>query len=528
MNALIYVLKRTFKNRIKQSLKKKITYLYLVIIVGYFVSMFAGTSSLIREMNSTPTPMNFVYVTSFMCVWFIPTSLLTYTKRKGITFRKQDVHFIFPAPIAPKLVLLFGQFKSIIVGMIFSLGFAIYAIFGFHIAVWRILLYILFYVIAENILESSLMVILYGNETLSEKTMKIFKGILYVILILFFLFILYLWRVEGLSLSILTTFLNHPVLQCIPIMGWNVSVIRLIILGPTVITVINTIIYIIAVIALFIVAKKMKCTGEYYEEAMKFADDYQEVLDKHKSGNEAIQFIGQKKKYKKQVEITYKGSYGKALFYRQLLEYKKERFFIFGFRTLVEIALGIGIVFFIKSVAAEMIQYAIFFPMGVGAYMVFLGGGVGNRWQKELTRPYTFLIPESPLKKLWYATLIEYIRSFISGCFMTLPVGIYFGISPLLIILAILVYVCLQINAIYTNIMLETIMGNLLGQVGKSLFKMLFQGIVITIAIFIAIINISVFGMEIGFLSMIFCMFVLTFLVALLGSRSFAKLGLLD
>ena len=530
MSALLYIIRKTFKNRIKQSLRKKVTYLYLLIIIGYFAMMFIGYSSLFENMaGEAAGPINFVYLSSFVCVWLLPVGLITYAKRKGIAFKNADVHFVFPAPIAPKTVLLFAQLKSSLFGIVFGLAFAIYGIFGFHIAVWRILIYILFYSVAENILESSLMVILYGNETFSDRIIKIFRGILYAILIVFLLFSLYLWRVEGLSLSILTTFFNHPILQFIPIMGWNIAAIRLVILGPTIINIINTIIYVLAVVLLFIAAKKMKCTGEYYEEAMKFADDYQQILDKSKSsGGQSIQFVGQKKKYKKQGNIVYKGFYGKALFYRQLLEYKKERFFIFGFRTLVDIAVGIGLIYFIKSLGAEVLEYVILFPMGVGAYMAFLGNGIGGKWSKELTKPYTFLIPESPLKKLWYATLIDYIRSFISGSILTLPIGIYFKVSPLLIFLAILVYVCLQIGNMYINIMLETIIGNLLGQMGKSFFKMIFQGIVIGISILIAVVNITIFGMEVGFLSMIACMFVFTFLLALVGSQAFKKMDILE
>ncbi len=67
--------------------------------------------------------------------------------------------------------------------------------------------------------------------------------------------------------------------------------------------------------------EKMKCTGEFYEDAAKFAEDYDDRMKRSKKG-EVVVGNG-KKKYLRNVKMAYKGTYAKAIFYRQVLEYRK-------------------------------------------------------------------------------------------------------------------------------------------------------------------------------------------------------------
>ncbi len=151
----------------------------------------------------------------------------------------------------------------------------------------------------------------------------------------------------------------------------------------------------------------MPCTGQYYEDAMKFADDYQEARKKSKKGEVAV--VGKKKMYRN-AQVVYKGNGAKAIFYRQLLEYKKERFFIFGFVTLLYLAGGIfiGYLGIKQDFASKGIMKYYLIP-GVMAYLSFIMSSYRSKWEKELENPYVFLIPESPFWKMFYATCIDHI-----------------------------------------------------------------------------------------------------------------------
>ena len=131
-------------------------------------------------------------------------------------------------------------------------------------------------------------------------------------------------------------------------------------------------------------AYRMRCSGEYYEYAMKFADDYEEAKIRGAKGE--VAFVGAKKAKVKKAKITYKGYYAKAIFYRQLLEYKKKKFFIFGYYNLICLAVGIAIAFFSRGEGSAR-EYAIFVATGAGAYCTILFSGFQTKWAKELENP---------------------------------------------------------------------------------------------------------------------------------------------
>ena len=111
----------------------------------------------------------------------------------------------------------------------------------------------------------------------------------------------------GIHFEAIYRFVDYPVIQMLPVVGWNIALYRLILLGPTTGNVIFSILYLLSVAGMFYVAKTMKCTGEYYEDAAKFADDYAEFYKRNKSG-EMIFTVGQKKKFKKTKIVQYKGT----------------------------------------------------------------------------------------------------------------------------------------------------------------------------------------------------------------------------
>ena len=103
-----------------------------------------------------------------------------------------------------------------------------------------------------------------------------------VFLIAFTLMIVLYFKEKGLSVESALSFINWPVLQMIPVVGWQIAVYRLVLLGPTTLNVICTVIYSVFTVFIVAAAFRMKCDGGYYEEAAKFADDYAELKEAEK------------------------------------------------------------------------------------------------------------------------------------------------------------------------------------------------------------------------------------------------------
>ena len=279
---------------------------------------------------------------------------------------------------------------------------------------------------------------------------------------------------------------------------------------------------------MFLLARKMKCTGEYFEDAAKFAEEYQIRRDKQKKGEVSLGF-GKRKQYK-DASVEYKGNYAKAIYFRQMLEYKKNKTFIFGWNTLLCLGLGILIAVYgyVNDIEETFGSGKVFVIPAVVAYIVFIFSGYATKWSKELENPYTYLIPDSPLKKVWYATKIEHIRAIVDGVLITLPGAVVFGIGPVLTVLTVLLYICLMANRLYYGMLADAIIGKKLGNTGRTLLKMFLQGIAISVAIVAAVVGYFIWGLEAGFFLMILVMGLLTFAGAAIASVSFVKMEVLD
>ena len=523
MKSFLYLYQKILKNRILKALKRPVTYILAVIVILYVFMIFSNLGTLVREFH-LGNPQSLAVILSVLIFFVLPADFISYSKRKGLLFRQAHVHFIFPAPVNPKQVLLFAGIKNLVINVLLSVLIAFFGLLYFHVGVLQMLLYVIMYLVLENVLEGSMMILCYGNERLPEGFFKALTAVCYGLMAVFVGVAVYMMAQQGPSFGVIVDYLSHPVIQAIPVVGWNIAMIRLIFVGPTVLNVICTILFFLSTLVLFVLACRARCVGEYYEDAAKFADDYEVLRARQKKGVSGIS-IGKKKKFRK-AEVEYKGVYAKAIFYRQLLEYKKSRFFIFGFHTVVSLIVGVGIA--VLAIFTDFFDAMntgkIFIIPGLMAYIVFIFSAYPTKWSRELENPYTFLIPDSSFKKLWYATKMEHIRAAVDAVLIALPGAFAIGLTPIQTLLNILFYVALMANKLYYYMLADVLIGSLLGNTGRSLVKLLLQCIVIGIAVVAAALAGTLFSIEAGLAALILVTLLFTFLGALGASVSFNKM----
>lgn len=432
MKGLIYLYQRTIANRIKKALKRPVTYIMGIFILFYIVMVYNSFNMMIED-GSFNSPDNLVTILSITIFWLFPANLISYARRRGLLFRPSEVHFVFSSPVSPKMVLMFAGVKSFSINII--LGFVIVAagLMWFEAGIGQVLVYFLFFVVFESILEASAIIFCYGNERLSEKFFKGLVAAMYLFMGVILAIAVYLMITREPSFGLLQEFFAMPVIQMVPVVGWNVAVTRLIFLGADTVNVIGMTLFLVSTLLMFLAAWRMTCTGEYYEDAMKFADEYQTRREKQKKGVASVPWLEKRRKFK-QASVEYKGSYAKAIYFRQMLEYKKNPTFIFGWNTLLCLGLGIliGAIGYFNDAVRELGPGKVFIIPGVASYVTFIFSGYATKWSKELENPYTYLIPDTPLKKMWYATKIEHFRAIADGILITLPGAVIFGIGPAL------------------------------------------------------------------------------------------------
>ena len=527
MRGLIYLYQRTILNRIKYALKRPVSYIMGLFILCYAGLMFFGFQNMVKEGN-IGSAENVVTILSGIILLLIPGNIIAYSKRKGLIFRPSEVHFVFSAPVNPKMVLMFAGVKSFAVNILIGVLIAVLGVLWFDIGILQALGFFMFFAVFESILEASLIIFCYGNERFGEKFFKRLVIMMYLFMAVIAGVAVFLLMTEEPSFQLIQDYFALPVIQLVPIVGWTIAWIRLLFLGPDIICLIGTALYLISVLVLFVTAWKSKCTGAYYEDAMKFADNYQKIRQNQKKG---IANVPWKRRQKlREATVEYKGTFAKAIYFRQILEYKKNPTFIFGWNSLLCIGIGIVIaaVGYFNDAVNQFGPGKIFIIPGVVAYVTFIFTGYATKWSKELENPYTYLIPDTPLKKVWYATKIEHYRAIVDGVLVTVPGAIVFEIGPVMTVLTVLLYICLQANRLYYNMLADALVGNVLGNFGRSMVKLLFQGIAMGIGIMAAVMAGLILGIETGFVVMIAVMGVLTFAGAAIASVSFTRMEVME
>ncbi len=492
MGAIAYLYKRTLINRIKMALRKPGTYFLLLVLLFYLFALPASLK-VMGEQAGIDSSGGMAAVLTVLAFWMIPANLTAYAKRKGLVYRNSDVHFLFPSPVRPKQVLIYAHLKTLFMQILLNLFAVVYGNVLFHVEGWRLAVYFIFSIFIENLLEGGIMLLLYGSERIREKQRGLVTKFAYILVVILLLMGILTYLQEGLSMRSVSHFLHSDMIQMVPLVGWYIAVVHLLFAGATAVNMAGTICYGLLFAAVLTAAWRMKCNGAYYEDAIKFAEDYEEVLENRRQGN-AARRLGKKQKFSK-ASVRWRGHGANALFYRQLLEYKKSRYFIFDINTIAAVLTGAGISYLYCSEGGfgDLENFRVFIMPVVAAYMIFIFTGFSGKWARELKSPYTYLLPDTPFRKLIAATMMQHVQSLINGCLMVIPYAFITGLSPLEALLTILFYVAMSANKLYSLAVAQVVAGSSLGNTGRQLIQML----VMSIAIFVAVMG-AMLGMAAG------------------------------
>lgn len=522
MGAIGYLYRRILANRIKMALRRPVTYFYIVVFLIYMFAVPMSLKILAQEYR-LDAPDGMAAVLTLFAFWVIPANLIAYARRKGLVFRSSDIHFLFPSPTGPKQILLYAHLKSLAAQTMVLLFVVCCGGTICGVPAWKLAVYFFFALVVENVLEGSIMMVLYGSERLDEKKRGLVIRGAYALVGILVVMGIYTYFQKGLSFQTIVGFLHSDLVQLVPVIGWYIAVIHLLFAGATVVNVTGTVLYFLLTAAVLITALRMKCTGAYYEDAIKFAEDYEEVLASRRQGNTEKR-LGKKQKFGK-ASVVWRGKGAKALFYRQLLEYKKSRYFIFDLNTAAALIAGIGLAWlYVEEGGFEAEIFTNFVIPGLSAYLILIFTAVNGKWAKELKSPYTYMIPDTPFRKLMQATAMQHVQNLINGLLITIPGAVVMKMTPMRAALCVIFYMALAANKLYALAVAEAVVGGTLGTVGKQMFQLFLQSFVIMLAILGAVTGSLAGGTDLAYLMMDVFLVLATAIFMVLAALNFYRM----
>ncbi len=461
MKAVFYMLRKTVKNAILDTIRHPVRLIMYLLLGGSMVYAlvvsFFGTGT-VNEAFTDARILNGAYLAILL---FISVPIML----KGIStgtsfFGMSDVNNIFTAPISKKKILVYGVGRQLLSMLLLVVTFASYTgmvIRSFDIGVNNALLLvggIMLMLLLVQIITMFIFCLSSGHSLRSS----IIKYIIYLIPIYpLAVVITYLFS-NGITVEHFYEAISLPILEYTPVAGWvHAIVFGILDQNTTQITVYSLILLMSVIVSLMVFAK---IRLDYYEDVLGRAESWYEWRDNMRSGrmNDSMTMGDSKIKLRKQGIKHGKGA--STIFFKHMVEgSRRSRFMFFNINTVVLLAITLLIGIGMKMAAGFLPTTVIYIAaVVICAYVQFFFSAVGD-WVKELSKPYIFLIPDSAVKKLIMAGATSIIKPYVDGLVAFAAMFVVVGGNLLDAVLAVLVYGSFGSVYISANILAQRIVG---------------------------------------------------------------------
>lgn len=418
MRALSYLVRTKLKNQIRTLVQKPGRLIYalfllaclvLVVVAGGQTSGWADYRSL-SELTALALAM---YLLMFVLC------LHNGFSQGGTLFRMSDVNFLFTAPMRPQTVLVYGLLQqmgtSLLVGffLLFQYGW-LHSTYG--VSLWQLAGLLVGYALATFLGQVTAMV-LYIFTSGSSRRKMVCKTVLYVLLGCLAAWVLAaaLPGERSTLLERVAEAANAPLVQAFPVAGW-LSVAAGGMLGGKASLVLLGLGLCGVYFALLVLAV-VKMNPDFYEDVLQSTETVQSVINARKEGTEATP---------QRVKVGKTGlerGWGASVFFaKHQLENRRVRNFLLSTNQLIFAGVVIG-----YSVLFSDSSWVGTFAMAAYLQIITIRSG---RFSQELKRPYLYLVPEPPMKKLLWSLLETLPSAALEALVIFVPVALVLHLTP--------------------------------------------------------------------------------------------------
>lgn len=458
-SALGFILGSNLKNYFKELFHKP-GKLILLIVMLFLLGMVFYSGTIVNDENTDGFRdiREVCAIVSALFILIFTVTFITGLEKGGSIFKMSDVSFLFPSPISKRSILFYGLIQQI--GAVMFVGVFILFQYGtlsinYNLGIGPMLLIFLCYSMVVFFAQTVSMFV-YTFVSDSDAKRRTAKYLLYALLIVLILTAAAgtLFK-GGFGAQSLAAFGNSLALKLLPFAGWLGAFFGAIITGSYIEAALWLLLTVGAFTAIVIAMAKSK--REYYEDVLDSATATYNAINAAKDGVQA-EIVPKKVKLGK--TGIGKGFGASVIYYKHQLENRRANVFMLSKMSLMFVAMTIAFSFFMRGGDNSLGMAAI---LGFSAYCGIFSLGTG-RFAVELTKPFVYLIPEPPVKKLLYtlsdtlpAILIESLAIFI-------PSGIIIGATVPEIICAALAKSSLSIMFISGSFIIDRVWGGSLNK----------------------------------------------------------------
>lgn len=428
MNAVLYLIIRQYINRIKRIFKKPSSAILTVITVLFAVSgpilMLIAPNEFEGIGGKTGRELIVACTQLFIGI----TLLLSALSQQGGLFTYSEANILFTSPFTRKTILLYSTLQSLPASVLMSFFMCFYMPYLIGNAMTPVKL--ILSLIVTSILTFCVYIIYYyiyiqdiARPGLKKRLRKYAWALFAVVVMIYAL----IWLKNGRDFGkAAVTFFTSPIYNAVPLFGWAKWAVTALLDSNYVTGFLPAILLLMGASA-FMARVYYSSDVDFYEKAQLDSIRIQKVVDGLRSGQDAAS-LSVRKVHRAKGDFRPGAA---AIMSRQLIEMKK-RGPLLTFKDFIT-----GAIYVVIGLALGM-DFWVVYIMTITSLML---NTVSENWNTELKKPYIYLIPENPVKKLIYAVLPGVIKTALSESVIVAVTAVIFGINAVDIVFYILLLV---------------------------------------------------------------------------------------
>jgi len=201
----------------------------------------------------------------------------------------------------------------------------------------------------------------------------------------------------------------------------------------------------------------VKNKNNYYEDVLQTAEVAQSAITAKKEGLPAEMTPKKVRLGKTGLE---RGRGASAIFFKHQMENRRSGVLMFSKTSIIFMLVIIGCSMLYNTLfEAEEPSAVLVAVFAMSTYMQIFSESAG-RFNWELTKPYIYLIPEPPLKKLLWAIGENLVADVCEAVVIYVPVALIIGLGPVDMLMCIVARVSFALLFISGNMLVERVFGS--------------------------------------------------------------------
>ncbi|MDR1131984.1 MAG: putative ABC exporter domain-containing protein [Oscillospiraceae bacterium] len=459
-NALSYLLRTRIRNQLVSFLKKPVRLIYVAVFIGLLALTLVGGKAgesdadrVIRDFSELTAGLNYLLIIMFA------VNFLSGLKNGGSFFKMSDVNFLFPSPINKRSVLFYALIQQIWTTLLIGV-FILFQYTSLHLnynlGFGGLLLICLAYSVSVFFSQTAAM-FTYTLISDSDRNRRLVKtGFIFLVLLLAAYVGVNALRGRNGPIEALASAGNSFPVLLFPFAGWMGAAAGGVLTGNY----LQATIFLLLTGAVFtaLLAAMARSKREYYEDVLASAESVQNMMNAVRDG---IAPEAAPRNIRVGRTGLGKGEGASAFFYKHLVENRRASKLPVRPASLIFTLITIGFSFFVRD--GGLLPVFVF-----SAYIQIFSVAMG-RFNRELTKPYIYLIPEPPFKKLLFALAESLPTELLESALVYIPVAFILGLPAYACILAILGRLSFSILYLAAIVMIERIWGGTLSKVAGML-----------------------------------------------------------